>query len=96
MPLPGKIDSHFSSADRGAKGWKLDAEKLLWPSRARDPRYCLKRSRHDNEISQSGIDMLLDDDEEVLEDISDDVSAGDLSVRLEQKNVLDDFHELLM
>ena len=29
MPLPRKIDSHFSSADTGAKGWELDAEKLL-------------------------------------------------------------------
>ncbi|RYO95059.1 hypothetical protein DL762_000252 [Monosporascus cannonballus] len=29
MPLPGKIDSHFPSADTGAKGWELEAEKLL-------------------------------------------------------------------
>jgi metal-dependent amidase/aminoacylase/carboxypeptidase family protein len=29
MPLPGKIHFHFSSADRGAKGWELDVGKLL-------------------------------------------------------------------
>lgn len=29
MPLAGKIDCHFSSADTGAKGWELDAKKLL-------------------------------------------------------------------
>ena len=58
MPLPGKIDPHFSSADRGAKGW--DTEKLLG---------LLEKGIHaialsevdDNKISQSGIGKLFDD-----------------------------------
>ena len=71
------------------------------------PAIALSELVDDNEISQSGIDKLLDDDDEVLEDIPDDdfledisddesledipddESAGDLSIRLEQKNLLD-------
>lgn len=99
MPLPGKIDSHFSSANRGAKGWELNAEKLLSLLEKATPAIASSEVVDDNEISQSGIDKLLDDDEEVLEDIPDDESledipddesAGDLSIRLEQKNLLDD------
>ncbi|KAI0973126.1 hypothetical protein F4678DRAFT_459979 [Xylaria arbuscula] len=90
MPLPGKIDSHFSSADRGAKGWELDAEKLLGLLEKATPAISLSEVVDDNEISQSGIDKLLDDHDESLEDIPDDESAGDLSIRLEQKNLLDD------
>ena len=37
---------------------------------------------NDNEISQSGIDKFLDEEEEVLEDNSDNESAGGLSFRL--------------
>ncbi|KAI1332068.1 hypothetical protein F5Y16DRAFT_421368 [Xylariaceae sp. FL0255] len=90
MPLPGKIDSHFSSADRGAKGWELDAEKLFDLLEKATPAIALSEVVDDNEISQSGIDKLLDDDDESLEDIPDDESAEDLSIRLEQKNLLDD------
>jgi hypothetical protein len=80
MPLPGKIDSH-SSADRGVKGWELDAEKLLGLLEKATPAIASSEVVDDNEISQSGIDKLLDDDDE---------SAEDLSMRLEQKNLLDD------
>ena len=98
MPLPGKIDSHFS-ADRGAKGWELDAEKLLGLLEKATPAIASSEIVDDNEISQSGIDKLLDEDEEVLEDIPDnesledipnDGAEGDLSIILEQKNLLDD------
>lgn len=56
------------------------------------------RKANDDEISQSGIDELLDDDEEIwedfsddepLEDILDDESAGDLFMRFEEKHTLD-------
>lgn len=89
MPLPGKIDSH-SSADRGAKVWELDAEKLFGLLEKATPAIASSEVGDDNEISQSGIDKLLDDDDESLEDIPDDESAEDLSMRLEQKNLLDD------
>lgn len=90
MPLPGKIDSHFSSADCGAKGWELGAEKLLGLFEKATPAIALSEVVDDNEISQSSIDKLLDDDDESLEDIPNDESAGDPSIRLEQKNILDD------
>lgn len=53
----------------------------------------------DDEISQSGIDELLYDDDEIwedfsndepLEDILDDESAGHLLMRFEEKHALDD------
>lgn len=78
------------SADRGAKGWELDAEKLLGLVEKATPAIASSEVVDDDEISQSGIDKLLDDDDESLEDIPDDESAEDLSMRLEQKNLLDD------
>lgn len=98
MPLPGKIDFHFSSADRGAKGWELDVGKLLSLLEKATPAIALSKA-DDNEISQSGINELLDDDDEIwedfsddepLEDILDDESAGDLLMRFEEKHTLDD------
>ncbi|ENH64534.1 hypothetical protein FOC1_g10013806 [Fusarium oxysporum f. sp. cubense race 1] len=97
MPLPGKIDFHFSLADCGAKGWELDVRKLLGLLEKATPAIALRKA-NDDEISQSGIDELLDDDEEIwedfsddepLEDILDDESAGDLFMRFEEKHTLD-------
>lgn len=97
MPLPGKINFHFS-ADRGAKGWELDVGKLLSLLEKATPAIPLSKA-DDNEISQSGINELLDDDEETwedfsddepLEDILDDEYAGYLLMRFEGKHTLDD------
>ncbi|KAH7209243.1 hypothetical protein DER44DRAFT_277612 [Fusarium oxysporum] len=97
IPLPGKIDFHFSLADCGAKGWELDVGKLLGLLEKATPAIALRKA-NDDEISQSGIDELLDDDEEIwedfsddepLEDILDDESAGDLFMRFEEKHTLD-------
>jgi hypothetical protein len=97
MPLPGKIDSHFS-AGRGAKGWELDAEKLLGLLEKATPVLASRELVDNTEVSQSDIDKLWDD-KEVLEDISDDESldgifddesAGGLSIRLERKDLLND------
>ncbi|EXL61876.1 hypothetical protein FOCG_00787 [Fusarium oxysporum f. sp. radicis-lycopersici 26381] len=96
MPLPGKIDFHFSLADCGAKGWELDVRKLLGLLEKATPAIALRKA-NDDEISQSGIDELLDDAEEIwedfsddepLEDILDDESAGDLFMRFEEKHTL--------
>ncbi|TXC08980.1 hypothetical protein FocTR4_00005348 [Fusarium oxysporum f. sp. cubense] len=86
--LPGKIDFHSSLADCGAKGWELDVGKLLGLLEKATPAIALRKA-NDDEISQSGIDELLDDDEEIWEDFSDDESAGDLFMRFEEKHTLD-------
>ncbi|WQF85094.1 hypothetical protein CDEST_10108 [Colletotrichum destructivum] len=97
MPLPEKIDFHFSSANGGAKGWELDIGKLLSLLEKATAAIPLSKA-DDNAISQSGINELLDDeetwedfsDDEPLEDILDGEHAGDLLMRFEEKHTLDD------
>ncbi|RSM11542.1 hypothetical protein CDV31_006753 [Fusarium ambrosium] len=72
--------------------------KLLGLLEKATPAIALSKA-DDDEISQSGIDELLDDDDEIwedfsddepLEDILDDESAGHLLMRFEEKHALDD------
>ncbi|KAI8630280.1 hypothetical protein F5Y19DRAFT_464139 [Xylariaceae sp. FL1651] len=65
------------------RAFELDAEKLLGLLEKATPTIALSEVVDDNKISQSGIDKFLDDDDESLEDIPDDESAADLSIRLE-------------
>ncbi|OAA41622.1 hypothetical protein ISF_09768 [Cordyceps fumosorosea ARSEF 2679] len=78
--------------------WELGVEKLLGLLEKVTPAIALSKA-DDDEVSPSGIDELLDDDEEIwedfsvdepLEDILDDKSAGDLLMRFEEKHTLDD------
>ncbi|KAL7950553.1 hypothetical protein V8C42DRAFT_306841 [Trichoderma barbatum] len=57
MPLPGKIDSHFSSADTGAKGWELDAKKLLELLEQATSGIASSEVVDDDENSQSNTDV---------------------------------------
>jgi len=78
MPLPGKIDSHFSSADTGAKGWELDAGKLLQLLEEatsgiassevvdNDKNVDNDENVDNDKNSQSNIDELLNEDEDFL------------------------------
>lgn len=66
----------------------MDVGKLLGLLEKATPAIALRKA-NDDEISQSGIDELLDDDEEIWEDFSDDESAGDLFMRFEEKHTLD-------
>ncbi|CAM1509968.1 Fc.00g003030.m01.CDS01 [Cosmosporella sp. VM-42] len=89
LPLPGKIDSHFSSADTGAKGWKLDAEKLLELLEEATSGIDSSEVVDDDENSQSNIDELLNEDEKVLGDIPGDESVEELSIKLEEENLFE-------
>lgn len=90
MPLPGKIDSHFSSADTGAKGWELDAEKLLELLGEATSGIASSEVVDDDENSQSNVDELLNEDEKFLGDIPGDESVEELSIKLEEENLFED------
>ncbi|KAF7546026.1 hypothetical protein G7Z17_g8724 [Cylindrodendrum hubeiense] len=90
MPLPGKIDSHFSSADTGAKGWELDAEKLLELLEEATSGITSSEVVDDDENSQSNIDELLNEDENFWGDIPGDESVEELSIKLEEDNLFED------
>ncbi|RSL40342.1 hypothetical protein CEP53_013421 [Fusarium sp. AF-6] len=90
---PAKLRRFSRGSDHGAKGWELDVGKLLGLLEKATPAIALSKA-DDDEISQSGIDELLDDDDEIwedfsddepLEDILDDESAGHLLMRFEEK-----------
>ncbi|KAJ0147354.1 hypothetical protein HZ326_10016 [Fusarium oxysporum f. sp. albedinis] len=83
MPLPGKIDFHFSLAGCGAKGWELDVRKLLGLLEKATPAIALRKA-NDDEISQKDFS-----NDKPLEDILNDESAGDLFMRFEEKHTLD-------
>ncbi|KAI0477010.1 hypothetical protein F4859DRAFT_70858 [Xylaria cf. heliscus] len=83
IPLPGKIDSYFYSADTGAKGWELDAEKLLELLEKATSGVASSEVVDNDENIQSSIDELLNEDEEFLADIPGDESVEDLSINLE-------------
>ncbi|KAI9171599.1 hypothetical protein HJFPF1_01085 [Paramyrothecium foliicola] len=97
MPLLGKIDFHFSSADCGVKGRELDLGKLLSLLEKATPPIALSKADN-NEISQSRIDEPLDhestwgdsSDDEPLENTLDDQSARDISMRFEETHTLND------
>lgn len=89
MPLPGKIDSHFSSADTGAKGWELDAKKLLELLEEATSGIASSEVVDDDENSQSNVDELLNEDEKFLGDIPSDESVEELSIKLEE-NLFED------
>lgn len=89
MPLPGKIDSHFSSADTGAKGWELDAKKLLELLEEATSSIASSEIVDDDENSQSNIDELLNGDEKFLGDIPGDESVEEFSIKLEE-NLFED------
>ncbi|KUI62708.1 hypothetical protein VP1G_09823 [Cytospora mali] len=90
MPLPGKIDSHFSSADTGAKGWELDAKKLLELLEEATSGIASSEVVDDDENSQSNIDELLNENEKILGDIPGDESVEKLSIKLEEENLFED------
>lgn len=97
LPLPGKIDSHFSSAGAGAKGWELDAEKLLGLLEEATSGIASSEVVDDDENSQSNMDELLDEDDELLDedeefwgDILGDESEDELSIDLEEENLSED------
>lgn len=58
MPLPGKIDPHFSLTVTGAKGWELDAKKLLELLEEATSGIASSEVVDDDENSQSNIDEL--------------------------------------
>jgi hypothetical protein len=89
MSLPGKIDFHFSLADTGAKGWELDVEKLL-ELLAEATSGIASSEAVDNENSQRNIDELLNEDEKFLEDIPGNESVEQLSIKLEEENLVED------
>ncbi|RYP26159.1 hypothetical protein DL768_011817 [Monosporascus sp. mg162] len=90
MPLPGKIDSHFPSADTGAKGWELEAEKLLDLLEEATSGIASSEVVDDDENSQSNIDELLNEDEKFLGDVPGDQSVEELSIKLEEENLFED------
>lgn len=90
MPLPGKIDSHFSPADTGAKGWELDAKKLLELLEEATSSIASSEVVGDDENSQSNIDELLHEDGNFLGDIPGDESVEELSIKLEE-NLFEDY-----
>jgi hypothetical protein len=89
MPLPGKIDSHFSSANTGAKGWELDAEKLLKLLEEATSGIASSEVVDDDENSQSNINELLNEDEEFLGDIPGDDLVEELSINFEEENLFE-------
>ncbi|KAM0512190.1 hypothetical protein ACHAPE_009120 [Trichoderma viride] len=90
MPLPGKIDSHFSSADAGAKGWELDAKKLLELLEQAISGIASSDVVDDDENSQGNIDKLSNEDEKYLGDIPRDESVEELSIKPEEENLFED------
>ncbi|RYP42225.1 hypothetical protein DL767_000389 [Monosporascus sp. MG133] len=90
MPLPGKIDSHYPSADTGAKGWELEAEKLLDLLEEATSGIASSEVVDDDENSQSNIDELLNEDEKFLGDVPGDESVEELSIKLEEENLFED------
>lgn len=90
IPLPGKIDSHFSSADTGAKVWELEAKKLLDLLEEATSGIASSEVVDDNENSQSNTDELLNEDEKFLGDIPRDESVEELLIKHEEENLFED------
>lgn len=77
MPLPGKIDSFFSSGDRSIKGCELDSEKFLELLEEATSGIASSQGVDDDENSQSDIDELLDEDDEDDEENEEDEDDED-------------------
>lgn len=89
MPLPGKIDSHFSPADTARRDGNWTLRSCLNSSRKRPLISPRAEVVDDDESSQSNIDELLHEDGNFLGDIPGDELVEELSIKLEE-NLFED------
>ncbi|RYP73795.1 hypothetical protein DL771_003373 [Monosporascus sp. 5C6A] len=86
---PGRYQDR-TTADTGAKGWELEAEKLLDLLEEATSGIASSEVVDDDENSQSNIDELLNEDEKFLGDVPGDESVEELSIKLEEENLFED------